>query len=265
MLTQEQIDFFNENSYLRLKKVFSEDEVKDLSDELDYVIHTFCTPGRGWEGPWREKYLSPDEELKAQLTAIHELQHYSPAWARAILNRRLVGPVADLIGPEVELHHVTLHAKAPEYGTPFPMHQDMPFYPHENGAYLDAIVHVDPADEEGGCLKFLKGSHKLGPLQHILIGAPHLPTDQYRIEDAVSCPADAGDVILFSLHTIHGSALNRKPRWRRVVRFGYRNPYNRQVGGQAMGRPGIMVHGVRPKVDGVQVNVYGNWTPPVKQ
>ena len=30
--------------------------------------------------------------------------------------------------------------------------------------------------------------------------------------------------------------------------------------GQAMGRPGIMVKGVRPKVEGVAINVYGNWT-----
>jgi ectoine hydroxylase-related dioxygenase (phytanoyl-CoA dioxygenase family) len=139
------------------------------------------------------------------------------------------------------------------------MHQDHPFYPHESGQYVDALVHVDAATEENGCLKFLAGSHKLGPLEHIRIGSPHLPPDEYRFEDAVSCPADAGDVILFSIHTIHGSALNRRPRWRRVVRVGYRNPYNRQVGGQALGRPGIMVHGVRPNIEGVSIDVYGNW------
>jgi hypothetical protein len=26
-----------------------------------------------------------------------------------------------------------------------------------------------------------------------------------------------------------------------------------------MGRPGLMVKGVRPKVEGVDVDVYGNW------
>jgi len=263
MLTKEQIDFFKENSYLRLEKVYSPEEVEELSNELNYVIETFCTPGPGWSGPWRKKYMTEDIDQKAQLIAIHELHHYSPAWARAVLNRRLVGSIADLIGPEVELHHITLHAKGAEYGTPFPLHQDHPFYPHENGQYLDAIVHIDATDEENGCLKFLRGSHHLGALEHIRENsAPHLPTDQYRFEDAVSCPANAGDVVLFSIHTIHGSALNRKPRLRRVVRFGYRNPHNRQVGGQALGRPGIMVHGVRPKVDGVAINPYGLWQPP---
>ena len=118
MLTQEQIDFFNENSFLRLEKAFSSEEVKELSDELNHVIETFCTPGPGWSGPWRKKYMTEGEDQKAQLIAIHELQHYSPAWARAILNHRLTASIADLIGPEVELHHVTLHTKAAEFGTP---------------------------------------------------------------------------------------------------------------------------------------------------
>src|SRR5438128_12637023 len=108
MLTQEQIEYFNENSYLRLEEVYSPEEVRELSEELDYVIRTFCKPYRGREGPWRKKYLNAEEEEKAQLVAIHELHHYSPAWARAVLNRRLTASIADLIGPEVELHHITL-------------------------------------------------------------------------------------------------------------------------------------------------------------
>ena len=261
MFSKEQAEFFDTNSFLRLEKVFTREEVDRLSNELNYVIETFCTPGPGWQGPWRKdkQYLNPDEEQKAQLVATHELQHYSPAWGQAIFKPALVEADAGLIGPEVEFHHMTLHAKAPGYGTPFPMHQDHPFYPHETGAYIDAIIHVDSADENSGCLKFLAGSHKLGALQHVLEGAPHLPPDRYRIEDAVSCPAEPGDVVLFGIHTIHGSALNRRDRWRRVVRLGYRNPYNQQTGGQAMGRPGIMVAGVRPKIEGQAVNVYGNW------
>jgi ectoine hydroxylase-related dioxygenase (phytanoyl-CoA dioxygenase family) len=263
-LSKEQADFYQENGFLRLERVFSPDEVAQLSDELEYIMQTWTSPGRGWEGPWRQRYLTAEQEVKAQLSALHELQHYAASWGRAIFQPAMVEAIADLIGPEVELHHTTLHAKAPEFGTPFPMHQDHPFYPHANGQYVDALIHVDAATEANGCLKFLKGSHKLGALEHVKIGSPHLPPDEYRIEDAVSCPADAGDVILFSIHTIHGSNINGTPNWRRLVRLGYRNPRNVQMGGQALGRPGIMVHGVRPKVDGVTISVYGNWSQPAK-
>jgi hypothetical protein len=48
------------------------------------------------------------------------------------------------------------------------------------------------------------------------------------------------------------------------VRFGYRNPRNRQLAGQALGRPGLMVYGVRPKVEGVEIKPYGVWEPPAR-
>lgn len=256
-LTVDEAGFFEANGYLRLRGVFTPTEVAELSTELDYVIEAFAEHGHGWDGPWREKYLNEEQNQKAKLAAMHEMWLFSPAWARAMLNRRLCASLADLIGPEVEMHHMTLHAKGPEFGSPFPLHQDNPFYAHSDGRYLDAIVHVDAATEENGCLKFLPGSHKLGPLPHVTQGSPHLPPEQYPFAQAVSCPADAGDVVLFSIYTIHGSALNRTPHWRRVVRIGYRNPRNLQVAGQAHGRAGMMVHGVRPKLPGVTIDPYG--------
>lgn len=262
-VTGEQKRSFEENGFLRLEQVFTPEEVRQLSEELDYIIQTFAWEG-AWRGPWRKAYIDdPSLQERIKLRAIHELQHYSGAWARAIMKPELVEAVAELMGTDVlEFHHCTLHAKPPKEGAPFPMHQDLPFYPHEDGLrYIDAIIHVDDADEETGCLKFLPGSHKLGPLEHITgpDTAPHLPTEKFPLEDAVSVPAKAGDVVVFYLWTVHGSDLNRSDRWRRLVRVGYRDPRNRQLSGQAMGRPGIIVKGIRPKVEGVEVNVYGNW------
>lgn len=267
VLTAEQLAFFQEHSYVRLEGVFDPGELGALSAELDYVIDRFVVPGKGWSGPWREKYLSKEQNEKSQLAATHEMEQYSAALSRAILHPRLAGAVADLIGPNVEFHHMTLHAKGPEFGTPFPLHQDHPFYPHSDGRYIDAILHIDAGTEENGCLKFVPGSHRLGALQHVREGSPHLPPDEYPFSSAVSCPAAAGDVVLFSIHTIHGSAVNRTPHWRRFVRIGYRNPENLQTGGQAMGRPGWMVWGVRPKIEGVTVKPYAPMeiAPPVER
>ena len=127
-----------------------------------------------------------------------------------------------------------LHAKAPGLGTPFPMHQDWPFYPHWGPGYVDAIMHIDTANERNGCLSFVPGSHKNGPLQHIMhtvedygeYEQPYLPLDEYPLESAVLCPANAGDIVFFSINTIHGSAPNRTDQWRRLIRVGYRDPAN---------------------------------------
>jgi phytanoyl-CoA hydroxylase len=262
MLDQSQTDFFNKNGFLRLEKVFLPDELQRMSDELTEVMQVFANWNAAWRGAWRKDYVTEEEEQKVALVAIHELQHYSAAWTRALTNPQLAEDIGMLLGSDsVEIHHNTLHAKAPSSGAPFPMHQDIPFYPHEGGAYIDALVHIDNADEESGCIKFLAGSHKLGKLEHITgpETEPYLPTDIYRLEDAVSVPAQAGDVVVFHLWTVHGSSVNRSGRWRRLVRVGFRDPRNRQEGGQAFGRPGLIVKGVRPKVEGMEVNVYGNW------
>lgn len=264
MLTQAQIDFFSENGFLRIEQVYSSSEIGQMSAELGYMMETFAHWEAGWRGDWRKEYMEAEEDKKAVLVHIHELHHYSAAWMQAVTKPALAEAVGTLLPSDcVEVHHSTLHAKAPGTGTPFPMHQDDPFYPHADGRYIDALIHVDNADEESGCLKFLGGSHKLGKLKHITGPdiEPYLPTDQYRLADSVSVPAKAGDVILFHLWTVHGSALNRSGRWRRLVRVGLRDPRNQQQGGAAMGRPGLIVKGVRPKIEGVEVDVYGNWTP----
>ena len=153
-LSVDDVDFFNEQGYLRLKQVFDPQELAALSEELDHIIQYFATHGKGWSGPWRKQLMQSDVETKSLLVTIHELQSYSAAWARALVQERLVQSIADIIGPELEFHHSTLHAKGPDTGTPFPMHQDYPFYPHQDGRYIDAILHVDTADETSGCLKF---------------------------------------------------------------------------------------------------------------
>ena len=130
---------------------------------------------------------------------------------------------------------------------PFPMHQDSPFYQHEGFGYIDAIVHLDDTNDENGCLRFLPGSHKQGHLPHIIENcSPHLPTDRYPLQNSVPCPAEAGDVVAFSIYTIHGSYINQTDRWRRLVRLGYRDPLNKQLAGQSLGLAGLIVHGTRP-------------------
>jgi ectoine hydroxylase-related dioxygenase (phytanoyl-CoA dioxygenase family) len=251
MLNSEEIQFYHTNGFLRLPQVFSQLELERLRTELDELVQNWATTSVGWTGPWRQVYMSPEVEKRSMLTHLHDLHFYSEAWCRAVSSPRLAEAMADLLGPHVELHHTTLHLKPPETGMPFPLHQDSPFYRHEGLGYVDAIVHLDDTTDENGCLRFVAGSHTHGHLEHVtkVDGkevSPHLPTDAWRLEDTVPVPAQAGDVIAFSIYTVHGSHINRTNRWRRLVRIGYRDPLNKQLAGQSLGRAGVMVKGVRP-------------------
>ena len=254
-LTEEQVEFYREHGYLRIHEVFTEQETDELERDLDRLIREWAFTDKGWTGPWRQVYMDAETEEKSKLVAMHDLQLYSEPWCRAITDSNLTLAMSDLLGPNVELHHSTLHVKPPETGHPFPMHQDWAFYHHEDGRYIDALIHLSETSDENGEIRFLDGSHKLGPLEHIMETmegpcTPHLPTEQYRLEDTVAVPARRGDVVCFNIHTIHGSYINRTKEARQIVRVGYRDPLNLQTFGQSLGRPGLMVRGYRRRLDG---------------
>src|SRR4051812_43207697 len=257
VLTGEQVAFYREHGFLHIPAMFSPEQTRELSDHLDWIIQTWATRDAGWTGPWRKKYMDAATEKKSQLIALHDLQYYSDAWARAVTSPKLAGEMADLLdGGPVELHHSTLHVKPPETGHPFPMHQDWAFYKHADGRYVDVLVHLDDTRHENGEIRFLAGSHKAGPLEHIIKDqegkgcTPHLPLERYRLEDTVPVPAWRGDVVCFNIFTVHGSHINTTDRARRLVRIGYKSPANEQLEGQSKGRPSFIVHGRRPYREG---------------
>ena len=257
-LTEDQVAYYHEHGFLHLPQMFTPAEMDALDAELTALIEMWSTRDQGWTGDWRKEYMDHETEQLSQLIHLHDLHFYSQAWTAAVTHARLCDAMADLLGPTVELHHTTLHAKPPETGHPFPMHQDWAFYKHTDNRYVDVLVHLDDTNDENGCIRFLDASHKLGALDHITRTAdgepctPYLDTRQYRLEDTVPVPARRGDVVCFNIHTIHGSHINRTRRIRRMVRVGYRAPDDAQYEGQSLGRPSLMVRGVRPRIGDAQ-------------
>lgn len=256
MLTPQQVQSYQTNGFLHIPQVFTPAEMDELDRDLEFIIASWAECGMGWSGPWRKVYMDEETEKKSRLVSIHDLQFYSKAWMRAVTNPSLCEAISELLGPNVELHHSTLHAKPPETGHPFPLHQDNAFYEHTDGRYIDVLVHLDDTCHENGEIRFLAGSHQAGYLPHITQTpegpcTPHLPTDQYRLEDSVPVPAKRGDVVCFNIFCVHGSHINQTRKVRRMVRIGYRDPDNIQISGQSVGRPNLMVSGHRPRLDGM--------------
>jgi phytanoyl-CoA hydroxylase len=257
VLADSDAELFWKRGYLRVAQVFSQEETGELKRELDRLIGEWANRESAWTGPWRQAYMDQETERAGKFAGMHDLQYYSAAWARAIIHPRLVGVLVKVLGPDVEFHHTTMHVKVPETGMPFPMHQDHPFYKHDDGRFIDVLLHLDDTNSENGEIRFLEGSHRGGPLQHITETAegpcsPHLPVDEYRLADTVAVPANAGDVVLMTINTVHGSDINRSSQPRRLVRMGYRHPHNRQTAGQSLGRPGVIVAGNRERREGDQ-------------
>jgi len=130
------------------------------------------------------------------------------------------------------------------------MHQDYPYFPHERHTMLAAIVHFDDAPVEKGCVRVVPGSHKLGPLEHNPQGGWHLPVDEYPVESAEAVPAQAGDVVVFSYLTIHGSGVNTSKEARTTLLIQMRDPTDHPTVLTHLSRgQGLILRGIDPEAD----------------
>jgi hypothetical protein len=249
-LDNKELAFYRETGYLLSKGVFTRGEAESFRDEARALVRRLMAvsdPSVRSEG-WTSG--SKVTDLPRELQHCHNVQFHSAVFSRLICDPRLVDRVADLIGSNVQLHHTKMFIKPPERGAPFPMHQDYPYFPHENHTMTAATIHFDDAPIEKGCIRVVPRSFKNGPYEHIHEGGSHLPVKEYTVAEATPCPAEAADVLFFNYLTIHGSGLNTTDEPRMTLLVQMRDPSDRPLGLQHLSRgQGMMLRGIDPEAD----------------
>jgi phytanoyl-CoA hydroxylase len=221
-LTPEQKRLYDENGFVLVKRVFTRDEANDLCREAHELISRLQQV-RSLDATWGSVRDS-DPQKQTLVLHCHDVQFQSAAFTRMILDPRLTAIAQSIIGPNVQLHHTKLFVKPPERGSSFPLHQDKPYFPHDRDTVIAAIVHLDDAPVEKGCVRVIPGSHRLGLLPESGQRDHSLPPEKYPIDDATPCPAQAGDVLVFSYLTVHGSGVNTSHESRTTVLIQMRDP-----------------------------------------
>lgn len=247
MLTPEQVTFYRDNGYLLIPAVFNTVEIDAMRGACDAVIQRAREARHNPSFLWKGRFLTEEERSNLDINGIHDAQFHDAVFSRMLLHGGLLSAIASLIGPNIQLHHTKIVAKPPERGAPFPMHQDYPYFPHERHTMLAASIHLDDASEDNGCLRVVPGSHLLGPLPLDPSGL-FLPPEQYPVQDALACPARAGDVLVFNYLTIHGSGLNTSDRPRRNWLIQVRDPEDHPTMDVHVSRgQGMMLYGQNPE------------------
>ena len=246
-LSMDQRRLYQENGYLLVEGLLSPGEAAAYRQECHDLARRLSA-NASMESTWKSAATAAGGQGNTMLLGCHNVQFYAAAFSRLIVDERLTGVAAALIdSPNVQLHHTKMFIKPPEKGSPFPLHQDHPFFPHERHSMIAAIVHFDDAPVEKGCVCVVPGSHHLGPLEHEPEGNWHLPLDRYPLEAAIPCPARAGDVLFFSYLTIHGSGVNVSDEARTTVLVQMRDPLDRPTVKTHESRgQGMMLRGIDP-------------------
>ena len=102
------------------------------------------------------------------------------------------------------------------------------------------------AYREGYHHGFMDGSHKLGPLATEPDGL-YLSPRRFPIAEATPCPAEAGDLLIITYLTIHGSGVNTSPEARTTCLFQLRDPTDKPTKDTHRSRgQGMMLRGIDP-------------------
>ena len=154
---------------------------------------------------------------------------------------KVVDRVEQLIGTEVYHYHSTMMLKEPKVGGAWEWHQDYGYWYHFGCLFPDIVavmIAIDEQTKDNGCLQVIRGSHRLGRLEHTDQtdkGSTQASIDPERISAILErmelhyCEMPPGAAIFFHGNILHRSDANlsEKPRWalRCVYNAVHNDPY----------------------------------------
>ena len=220
MLTQEQIDLYDKDGYIKVEAVITTEEVAALRRVTDEFVEKSREVSEHNDIFDLEPGHSP---TNPRVRRIKNPCLYHTVYDQTLRHPNILGIVAQLIGSGIRYNGHKLNMKYPEFGSPVEWHQDWAFYPHTNDDLLAVGVVIDDMTVENGALMVLPGSHKGPTLDHhqngAFVGAVTEPG--FTPEGAVPIEIKAGGITIHHVRALHGSAPNTSEKPRRLLLFQY--------------------------------------------
>jgi ectoine hydroxylase-related dioxygenase (phytanoyl-CoA dioxygenase family) len=224
-LTVEQITDFHRDGYLFVEQFLDAEETRLLQEtcRADSLLQQHAMDVRDSAG--RRTNLSlwnhPGDDIYGSIARCE----------------KMVNSVEQLLEDEVYHYHSKLSAKEPKVGGAWEWHQDYGYW-YKNGCLfpdmLSVFIAIDPCTRENGCMQVLRGSHKLGRIEHGFAGE-QTGADMERVEEAkkrlelVYCEMQPGTALFFHGNTLHTSEANlsEQPRWGLICCYNskHNDPY----------------------------------------
>ena len=226
---------FEEDGFLIARNLFSEHEAES--------IRTAVKSDKTFD-PHKDHRKFSDTG-NAQLVVWNKV--YDSVWGAVACSSRVVDTMEKLLGFKVYHYHSKISIKHPGSGGKWCWHQDYGYWYDYGCLFPDlgsVMIALDTNTKENGCLKVLRGSHKLGRLDHKSLDdftSQVMPLDDPRqkvpsvkspykqsgadprriasiekVLDLIYVELQPGDAIFFHCNLLHSSEENltkNSPRW----------------------------------------------------
>jgi phytanoyl-CoA hydroxylase len=162
------------------------------------------------------------------LQGLEPLAHISPELRNWGLDPRLTDPCKALGGDEAPvLWTEKLNLKRAAAGGRYTLHQDHPYWRNLSlvaDRVITAMVFLDDASVENGCLQVAPGSHRDGMLARRQVqgfGSAEMDPDLFDHARLKPVEVKAGGVVFFGAFLVHRSLPNRSAHDRRALLYSY--------------------------------------------
>lgn len=214
----DRVEFFRENGFLLLRNLLDAAEVAALKAETDRVA-------REWESitPVREGFgMEPTQDQKRVTPTFRKIggiNAYSDTFAAVLKHPVILDHLHPIIGETILLWRDVVMMKPARVGREKPWHQDSSYWPWDPMRLVSAMIALDDATPENGCLQIIPGTHKK-PVQHYG-DELQIDLDEQMQARTLYVPLEAGDCLLFHSLLLHASEPNRSEHDRRVLINSY--------------------------------------------
>jgi phytanoyl-CoA hydroxylase len=155
---------FQQDGFFVIENFISKEEVAELHAEL-LRVRNEVVPGM----PASEVYYDQKEDENS-LKQLQQL-HLHDAYFKALMNDSPFKKIAEhLLGEPVEGKNLQYFNKRPAVSRPTPPHQDGHYFMIEPMQAITLWLALDPVDEENGCVRYLRHSHRHGLRPHARTG-----------------------------------------------------------------------------------------------
>jgi ectoine hydroxylase-related dioxygenase (phytanoyl-CoA dioxygenase family) len=213
-LTPQQIDLFHKDGYVIVKNFLTPAAVEKLYNTAigdntmeNNAINVTDQTGKNSK---LSLWFTPGNDVFGYLTR----------------SESMVNGVAALLDSDAPVchFHSKLMQKEPKVGGAWEWHQDYGYWYKNQFMFPDQLISVmvalTPANKQNGCLQVIKGSHKLGRINHGFAGE-QVGADMVMVNNAlqtmdlVYVEIEPGDALFFHSNILHRSEANLSdhPRW----------------------------------------------------
>jgi len=210
---------WEQDGYIIVKGLLQSDEIQ----RLESALHA--------DGDEIEKYAYGRDDGMGRKTRLCLWNHPGKDVTGMIARvPKIAGLMSELLGGEVYHYHTKLMMKDARTGGAHLWHQDWGYWSQNGNVFPDmgtVFIPLDKMDAENAGLQVIRGSHKLGLLQHQKTGT-QAEADPRRREWAlqaglehVQLEMEPGDALFFHCLTLHTSGQNHsdRRRWCFLVAF----------------------------------------------